>query len=112
VPDDAAYFHAQFHRVNPMPFKQDYTIVDNIKGKGQYVGTYMAYGSKRNGWWGEGEIKFFMDGDAKFPTIMAPAQKIISVALMILIPGKQVLQALKQQTIQNFQMPIPVASGY
>src|SRR5678815_3124494 len=46
VPDDAAYFHAQFHRVNPLPFKQDYTIVDNIKGKGQYVGTYMAYGSK------------------------------------------------------------------
>ncbi|HEX5151304.1 MAG TPA: glycoside hydrolase family 172 protein [Parafilimonas sp.] len=69
VPDDAAYFHAQFHRVNPLPFKQDYTIVENIKGKGQYVGTYMAYGSKRNGWWGEGEIKFFMDGDTKFPTI-------------------------------------------
>jgi len=69
VPDDAAYLHAQFHRVNPLPFKQDYTIVDNIKGEGQYVGTYMAYGSKRNGWWGEGEIKFFMDGDAKFSTI-------------------------------------------
>src|SRR6185369_10196587 len=69
LPDDAAYFHAQFHRVNPLPFKQDYTIVENIKGKGQYVGTYMAYGSKRNGWWGEGEIKFYMDGDTKFPTI-------------------------------------------
>lgn len=69
VPDDAAYLHAQFHRVNPMPLKQDYTIVDNIKGRGQYVGTYMAYGSYKNGWWGEGEIKFFMDGDTKFPTI-------------------------------------------
>ena len=69
VPKDAGYFHAQFRRVNPLPFKQDYTIVDGISGKGQYVGTYLAYGSNKNGWWGEGEIKFFMDGDTKFPTI-------------------------------------------
>jgi hypothetical protein len=70
VPDDAAYFHAQFRRINPLPYKKDYVLVDSIKGKGQYVGTYLAYGSNKNGWWGEGEIKFFMDGDTKFPTII------------------------------------------
>jgi hypothetical protein len=69
VPDDAAYFHAQFRRVNPLPYKEVYTIVDGIKGKGHYVGTYMAYGTNSNGWWGEGEIKFYMDGDKDFPTI-------------------------------------------
>lgn len=69
IPDDMAYFHAQFRRVNPLPNKQDYTIVDNIKGQGQYVGTYMIWGSNSPGWWGEGEIKFFMDGDKPFPTI-------------------------------------------
>jgi hypothetical protein len=69
VPQDAAYLHAQFRRVDRVPYKQDYTIVDNIKGKGHYVGTFMAYESHDNGWWGEGEIKFFMDGDEKFPTI-------------------------------------------
>jgi hypothetical protein len=69
VPADAAYFHAQFRRTNPLPAKQDYTIVDGIQGKGQYVGTYMAWGVHNNGWWGEGEIKFFMDGDHEFPTI-------------------------------------------
>ena len=69
VPSDAAYFHAQFNRTNPLPYKQDYILVNNIKGKGQYVGTYIAYGSRNNGWWGEGEIKFFMDGDTEFPTI-------------------------------------------
>jgi len=69
VPKDAGYFHAQFRRVNPLPLKQDYVLVDGIKGKGQYVGTYLAYGSNKNGWWGEGEIKFFMDGDKEFPTI-------------------------------------------
>jgi hypothetical protein len=69
IPKDAAYFHAQFRRVNPLPYKQVYTIVDGIKGKGQYVGTYMAWGVHNNGWWGEGEIKFYMDGDREFPTI-------------------------------------------
>lgn len=69
VPGDMAYLHAQFRRANPLPDKMDYTIVESIKGKGQYVGTYMIWGSNSPGWWGEGEIKFFMDGDTKFPTI-------------------------------------------
>lgn len=69
VPDDAAYFHAQFRRVNPLPYKDVYTLVDGIKGKGHYVGTYIAWGVHNNGWWGEGEIKFFIDGDKDFPTI-------------------------------------------
>ncbi|SFP81797.1 glycoside hydrolase family 172 protein [Parafilimonas terrae] len=69
VPKDAAYFHAQFRRTNPLPYKTDYVLVDNIVGKGQYVGTYMAWGVHNNGWWGEGEIKFFMDGDTDYPTI-------------------------------------------
>lgn len=69
VPDDAAYFHAQFRRVNPLPYKEVYTLVDGIKGKGHYVGTYIAWGVHNNGWWGEGEIKFYIDGDKDFPTI-------------------------------------------
>jgi len=69
VPSDAAYFHAQFRRVNPLPYKENYVLVDSIKGKGQYVGTYMAWGVHNNGWWGEGEIKFYMDGDTDYPTI-------------------------------------------
>ncbi len=69
VPDDAAYFHAQFRRTNPVPYKEVYTIVDGISGQGQYVGTYMYWQTNNNGWWGEGEIKFFMDGDKEFPTI-------------------------------------------
>ena len=69
VSEDCAYFHAQFRRVNPLPYKDVYTIVDGIKGQGHFVGTYMAWGVNNNGWWGEGEIKFFMDGDTEFPTI-------------------------------------------
>jgi len=69
VPADAAYFHAQFRRTNPLPYKQDYTILEGVRGQGHYVGTHLLWGSRSEGWWGEGEIKFFMDGDSEFPTI-------------------------------------------
>jgi len=69
VPDDAAYFHAQFHRSNPLPYMQTHTILDGVEGKGHYVGTYMCWGVNNRGWWGEGEIKFYMDGDGEYPTI-------------------------------------------
>jgi hypothetical protein len=69
VPEDTGYFHAQFRRSNPLPYKSDHTILDGVKGWGQYVGTYLAWGVHNTGWWGEGEIKFYMDGDTKFPTI-------------------------------------------
>ena len=69
VPPGLGYFHAQFRRVNPLPYKEVYTILDNVSGNGHYVGTYMFWGSNSNGWWGEGEIKFYLDGDKDFPTI-------------------------------------------
>ena len=69
LPPETLYFHAQFRRVNPVPYKQPYVILDNIKGNGHYVGTYINWGVKSNGWWGEGEIKFYIDGDTDFPTV-------------------------------------------
>jgi hypothetical protein len=69
IPEDSAYFHAQFRRSNPLKYKTDHVILEGVRGWGHYVGTYMAWGVNNNGWWGEGEIKFFMDGDQEFPTI-------------------------------------------
>jgi hypothetical protein len=69
VPANAAYFHAQFRRENPLKTKGAYTILDGVEGDGQYVGTYLAWGVHNTGWWGEGEVKFFIDGDNEFPTI-------------------------------------------
>jgi D-arabinan exo alpha-(1,3)/(1,5)-arabinofuranosidase (non-reducing end) len=69
VPAAAACFHAQFRRINPLPYKQVYTILDGVRGQGHYVGTYLAWGVNNSGWWGEGEIKFYLDGDGEFPTI-------------------------------------------
>jgi hypothetical protein len=69
VPDYVAYFHAQWRRTNPVRYKDVYTILDGVTGRGHYAGTYLAWGVNNNGWWGEGENKFYMDGDKEFPTI-------------------------------------------
>jgi hypothetical protein len=69
VPENAAYFHAQWRRSNPLGEVPEHTLLDGVKGYGHYVGTYIAWGSNNNAWWGEGEIKFYLDGDDEFPTI-------------------------------------------
>ncbi|MBT1704314.1 glycoside hydrolase family 172 protein [Chryseosolibacter indicus] len=68
IGNDEAYFHAQFRRSNPTQ-GSIHTLVDGIKGKGHYVGTFIAWNVNNNAWWGEGEVKFYMDGDSDFPTI-------------------------------------------
>jgi hypothetical protein len=69
VPADVGRFHAQWRRSNPLSYKSVHTLVDGVEGFGHFVGTYLAWGVNINGWWGEGEIKFFMDDDDDFPTI-------------------------------------------
>jgi hypothetical protein len=69
VPADMAYFHAQWRRNNPLKYGADHTLLDGVRGSGHYVGTYIAWGANNNGWWGEGEMKFFVDGDTQWPTI-------------------------------------------
>jgi hypothetical protein len=69
VPETRAYFHAQWRRNNPLPTGEVHTLLDGVRGQGHYVGTYLAVGVNNNGWWGEGEIKFYIDGDGEWPTI-------------------------------------------
>jgi len=69
LPDRIGYFHAQWRRENPTKIGRDYTIVEEIKGEGHYVGTYLAITALSRHWWGEGEIKFYLDDDKEYPTI-------------------------------------------
>jgi hypothetical protein len=69
VPETRAYLHAQFRRENPLAPMQVHTLLDGVQGQGHYIGTYLAVGVNNNGWWGEGEIKFYLDGDGEWPTI-------------------------------------------
>jgi len=70
----AGYFHAQFRRSNPLPDRATHPLLVDVEGHGHYVGTYLAWGVNSPGWWGEGEVKFYLDGDRRqadgaFPTI-------------------------------------------
>lgn len=69
VSDDALYFHSMWRRTNPVPYMEEYRVLDNVKGQGQFVGLFMAWQQNNDGWWGEGEIKMYLDGDKAFPTI-------------------------------------------
>ena len=70
VPENCAYFHAQYRQRIPIGLLEEYTVLDGIEGKGQYVGTSLAVGTNSHGgWWGEGEVKFYIDGDTEYPTV-------------------------------------------
>ncbi len=66
---EAGYLHAAFRRSNPVGDDSLHTILDIASGQGHYCGTYLAWGVNSSGWWGEGEVKFFLDDDEEFPTI-------------------------------------------
>lgn len=66
---DEMFFHAQWRREKITSIGKDYVILDNVKGQGMYIGTYIALSTLERYWWGEGEVKFFIDDDDKFPTI-------------------------------------------
>jgi hypothetical protein len=69
----AGRLHAQWRRSNPLTAGTTHTILDDVRGRGHYAGTYLAWGVNSRGWWGEGELKFYLDGDAAtaepYPTI-------------------------------------------
>lgn len=69
LPEEAMYFHAQYRRKMTTVEQPVYTILDGVRGRGCYVGTYLAWNSLNSSWWGEGEVKFYMDGDSDYPSM-------------------------------------------
>jgi hypothetical protein len=73
LPPEALYFHAVFHRENPTKMQRDYELLPQVKGRGRYLGVNVGVivDGKRYGknWWGEGEVKIYLDGDRELPTL-------------------------------------------
>ncbi len=63
LPPDTAYFHARYRQEYPAVAGRDYLIAD-LEGRGQYVGTVMSVTLGQDGWWGEGDDFFYIDGEA------------------------------------------------
>jgi len=68
-PDELGSLHVCFLRENPTTLKEDFEILPTRTGKGRFMGTVLGIRSFEDHWWGEGEIKIYMDGDTEFPTI-------------------------------------------
>lgn len=68
---DALYFHAIWRRERPTELGRDFEILPEVRGEGRFLGTHVGViaASDVTGWWGEGEVKMYLDGDAKLPTI-------------------------------------------
>ncbi len=69
LPAGSLYFHAQYRRTKTTLEHPVYTILDGVRGEGYYVGTYLAWNALNSSWWGEGEVKFYLDGDGEYPTM-------------------------------------------
>ncbi len=63
VPEGTPYFHAQYRQEYPAAAGSDYTLAD-LRGRGLYVGTVLSVTSAQNGWFGEGDDFFYIDGEA------------------------------------------------
>lgn len=69
IPAEACYFHAQWRREKLTEKAKDYTILDGVSGQGHYVGTCLYLAALERYWYGEGEVKFYIDGDREYPTV-------------------------------------------
>ncbi|MHC4406609.1 MAG: glycoside hydrolase family 172 protein [Planctomycetota bacterium] len=70
LPDDVGRLHVLFRRENPTTTKEDFELLPERKNKGRFIGSVIGIRNLHPGqWWGEGEVKVFMDGDKEFPTI-------------------------------------------
>ena len=78
LPEDTSYFHAQWRRQAITEIGKDYVILDNVKGSGHYVGTYLGLSALQRYWWGEGEVKFYIDGDENIQQYVEQEWKTIS----------------------------------
>jgi len=69
VPAQAGRFHAQWRRSMTTREQPEHVILSGVEGQGHYVGTVLGWNQFSNGWWGEGEVKFYLDGDTDYPSI-------------------------------------------
>lgn len=67
--DDSGRFHALYRQESPCPLGHDFTLLETGGGPGVYLGCVFGVRALSEGWWGEGEVKIFLDQDAHFPTI-------------------------------------------
>ncbi|MCE5327588.1 MAG: DUF2961 domain-containing protein [Planctomycetaceae bacterium] len=70
--EDVLYLHASWRRERPNRLGDDFEILPRVEGAGRFLGCNIGVivdPRYAHAWWGEGEIKMWLDGDADLPTI-------------------------------------------
>ncbi|HRX10199.1 MAG TPA: DUF2961 domain-containing protein [Draconibacterium sp.] len=73
LPENILYFHAYWNRNVKTTLAEDYTILPKVEGSGRFIGTNIGIiGDEhyKGTWFGEGEVKIFLDGDTDLPTLV------------------------------------------
>jgi hypothetical protein len=71
VGDEDGLLHVAFRRENPTMLKQDFTITAGLRGPGRFLGCNVGVRvlpDEGFSWYGEGEVKMYLDGDGPLPT--------------------------------------------
>jgi hypothetical protein len=68
-PKDVGRLHVLFRRENPTTLKRDFELLPKRTGRGRFLGVVLGIRALEDAWWGEGEVKVYLDGDTEFPTI-------------------------------------------
>ena len=112
LPEETEYFHAQWRREKITTLKQDYVIADGIQGKGRYVGTYIALQTLERYWWGEGEVKFYIDGDREYPTICGTGMEdYVGGSWSFAAPKEMLDEPMIETTYNSLYMGYPFYSN-
>lgn len=69
-PDDVGRLHTLFRRENPTTLGEDFELLPKRSGKGRLIGSVIGVRVEDEKWWGEGEVKMYVDGDGEFATIV------------------------------------------
>ena len=112
LPDDTPYFYAQYRQEYPVEKGKDYVLLET-QGKGHYVGTVLAVRMRSPAWFGEGDEKIYIDGEAK-PSIWGTGTEdyfLLGLGLEAVqdaVLRRAVFQAARRGHLHQF---IPLASG-
>ena len=73
LPEETGYFHARYRRLNPTAPKKDFEVLPRVEGRGRYLGANVGIRTtdhRRPLWFGEGELKVYLDDDREWPTLV------------------------------------------
>ena len=95
---DALRLHAHWHRQRMTEKARDFVLLDHACGRGHYVGTVLMLSTLERYWWGEGEMKFYIDDDQQYPTVCSTGTEDYFGGAWSFAPFESNAEGMQEQT--------------